>query len=430
MKNRRKQWIIITLFILLVRLLGGVPIYGKDQLFSEIVSETGQYRVDFQEGIALVSRDGSEAVPIGVGTLLKKPGTYFISFYKEGRIQKIQKVILPRKETRQEVVLSDAAQLEEVLKGTFAYGSYNMKELSQFINQTIEKLVRQYPKLAYEGNRMRYETYANATLKVQKPVVEISFMYPLQIKNTLKQYDARANQKIIQIIEKCISPGMRDYEMEWALANYIIKHVTYSSTTQRGVSYVNPKPLSHTLYGTLLDQNAVCDGYARSTQYLMNAVGIPTKLVVGTTIGNIGHAWNLVKIQEAYYHLDTTWADEEEENSQHIYNYFNERDDFMKITHTWDVTQYPKAVAIAYSMPYIPLKFPNTYSIEDSKALSEMMQQFKKSGSTSGTLILKNVKTQKWYPEAILKQLVNQLGKGVTYTCYYKYDCFVISFDE
>lgn len=53
-----------------------------------------------------------------------------------------------------------------------------------------------------------------------------------------------------------------------------------------------------------VNRKAVCAGYAKATQYLLNLCGIECTYVTSDT-----HAWNLIKLEGEYYHLDTTWGD-------------------------------------------------------------------------------------------------------------------------
>ena len=56
----------------------------------------------------------------------------------------------------------------------------------------------------------------------------------------------------------------------------------------------------------------VCDGYARCYRRLMQRAGIETYYVDAANIDGwdkTGHAWNLVKIGENYYHVDVCWDD-------------------------------------------------------------------------------------------------------------------------
>ena len=58
------------------------------------------------------------------------------------------------------------------------------------------------------------------------------------------------------------------------------------------------------IYGVFVKKAAVCAGYAKAVQYLLNALGIECAYY-----SNGEHAWNIVNLEGAYYHLDATWGD-------------------------------------------------------------------------------------------------------------------------
>ena len=67
-----------------------------------------------------------------------------------------------------------------------------------------------------------------------------------------------------------------------------------------------------TICGVFLNGKAVCEGYARAMQYLLQKCGIECAEIVGHVVDDKGekgeaHAWNLLKIDGDYYHLDATW---------------------------------------------------------------------------------------------------------------------------
>lgn len=69
-----------------------------------------------------------------------------------------------------------------------------------------------------------------------------------------------------------------------------------------------------TICGVFINGTAVCEGYARAVQYLLQKCGIECAEAVGKINKEPGerdsyHAWNIVKIDGDYYYLDATWDD-------------------------------------------------------------------------------------------------------------------------
>lgn len=64
--------------------------------------------------------------------------------------------------------------------------------------------------------------------------------------------------------------------------------------------------MRYTAYGALVNGQAVCQGYALAYQDIMNALGVPCITVASE---KIDHAWNMVKLNDSYYHVDVTWDD-------------------------------------------------------------------------------------------------------------------------
>lgn len=58
-----------------------------------------------------------------------------------------------------------------------------------------------------------------------------------------------------------------------------------------------------------ITNKSVCAGYSRAFLYLCNKSGIEAAYVSGFTDENVPHAWNVVKVGDYYYWVDTTWGD-------------------------------------------------------------------------------------------------------------------------
>ena len=138
------------------------------------------------------------------------------------------------------------------------------------------------------------------------------------------------HKEVLRIIGECCMPGMSDYEIAKALHDYLIEHCTYDKRLYDGTM---PHE-SYTAYGALMKHTAVCDGYAHAYMELMNAAGVECVHVSGQGNGG-GHAWNLVKIDGEWYHVDTTWDDHTSGNDNYVwYKYFLKSDAAISRDHS------------------------------------------------------------------------------------------------
>ncbi|MBE6847094.1 MAG: hypothetical protein E7503_03040 [Ruminococcus sp.] len=100
---------------------------------------------------------------------------------------------------------------------------------------------------------------------------------------------------------------------------------------------------NHSAYGALINGNAVCEGYAEAYQLLMDIAGIECLYVEGDASER--HGWNMIRLEDGYYHVDATWDDPVAEGgAQHLlHDYFLVDDEKIGVTHTWNVNTYPAA---------------------------------------------------------------------------------------
>lgn len=66
------------------------------------------------------------------------------------------------------------------------------------------------------------------------------------------------------------------------------------------------------LYGALVLGRCVCEGYARAFDYLCDLNGIDSLYIRGFTYSSstVGHAWNMVLLDDSWYYIDVTWDDD------------------------------------------------------------------------------------------------------------------------
>lgn len=144
--------------------------------------------------------------------------------------------------------------------------------------------------------------------------------------STAKQMSIVLDEKVDEIIEIADSFAT-DYEKELYLHDYVCDVTVYTEETFG--------EMGDTAYSTLIDGKAICEGYSRAMQLLLDKVGISNYLVVGDGVNEDGtepHMWNIVEIDGKKYHLDATWDDTGTENViGHLY--FNVNDEKISRDH-------------------------------------------------------------------------------------------------
>ena len=127
-----------------------------------------------------------------------------------------------------------------------------------------------------------------------------------------------------QVVDEVVTAGMSDYDIVKALHDYLVTHCDYDQRLYSG----SMPFLSHQAEGALLEGAAVCSGYAKAYEALLDAAGIPCETITGYANGY--HAWNLVQVDGEWYHVDTTWDDPTNRGGDYVrYDYFLKSDDYM-----------------------------------------------------------------------------------------------------
>ncbi|MDD2203307.1 MAG: transglutaminase domain-containing protein [Bacilli bacterium] len=87
-----------------------------------------------------------------------------------------------------------------------------------------------------------------------------------------------------------------------AIHDYIINNTKYDALK---INNINDNTYhSSTAYGPLFEGYAVCNGYADAMALFLNKLNIPNSKVASEE-----HVWNLVYLDNKWYHLDLTWDD-------------------------------------------------------------------------------------------------------------------------
>ncbi len=137
-------------------------------------------------------------------------------------------------------------------------------------------------------------------------------------------------QQIVTKISQYLLTAKTDYDKELVIHDLLCSKVTY----------IDEGKHSHTIIGPLLEKRGVCDGISKAAKILFQIAGLDSHIIYGRaksceTENYLPHAWNLVKANGVWYHMDITF-DNTLSHSGIRYDYFNKNSENMAIDHLID----------------------------------------------------------------------------------------------
>lgn len=114
---------------------------------------------------------------------------------------------------------------------------------------------------------------------------------------------AKARRDEVEAAAQQILAGIDGNASEYDKVKYVY------DTIIGDTDYDMSAPDNQNIYSVFVHHLSVCQGYAKAVQYLLNRLGVACTLVLGIVDTGEGHAWNLVRVDGAYYYLDATWGD-------------------------------------------------------------------------------------------------------------------------
>ena len=119
-----------------------------------------------------------------------------------------------------------------------------------------------------------------------------------QVKDAISKVEARINNIAVRA-------SGTTYDKVKFVHNEIVNEISYDENL--GINSSN-------MYGALIENKCVCEGYAESFKAIMDVLDIPCVIVYGDGVDSDGnteaHAWNYVKMDNGkWYAIDTTWDD-------------------------------------------------------------------------------------------------------------------------
>ncbi len=229
------------------------------------------------------------------------------------------------------ILLSSANRMDY---GWIDLGKCNNETYNEDIAVAYRAFTYDYPELfwvpyEYVVKRDGAGVKVAFSLKEKENNIDISYIVPIGNKKEMQKEIDAAVSKIVGEIKGKTSDQM---EMLTLLHDKLCNSVTY---------YDAPitEDLLYTVYGALIWEYSVCEGYARTMRYLCKKLDIDCIIVTGVSKEE-QHMWNLVRLENEWYHVDTTWDDpglDKDGNSKiPLHTFFNLTDEDIMKNHTID----------------------------------------------------------------------------------------------
>jgi hypothetical protein len=290
-----------------------------------------------------------------------------------------------------ETLLTAMSQRTEEL--VFTYKG-NVKGLKKQLQSSIDEAMTSDPYIQYTVKSYAFN-YKGSNVSAE---VHVKLAY----RETKEQTDY-VNRKVTNVLKEIIVPGMTNHEKVKAIHDWIVLNLSYDTSLQK-----------YTAYDGLVTGSTVCQGYSLLAYRMLEQVGIDNRIVEGTA-GDQLHAWNLVKLDGKWYHMDTTWDDPTPDRKGKVsHSYYLLSDNEMARDHVWTAKgKYPAASApyrealqtlvkaggskaTAYQKLYHALEYSlydESDAISGHSALKTKVQSVLKDGGTSLTFRYKGTET-------------------------------------
>lgn len=167
--------------------------------------------------------------------------------------------------------------------------------------------------------------FLDSSLLAYKDGQWVPFLYEKFRTGSARKKETAKLKAKIESMNKKVSKGKNDIEKAKIAHDLILKKVRYD----HNYNSLIPNTLYHqSAYSVFCDDYTVCAGYTKAFEILMNAQGIDT---IGVTSDS--HAWNLICLNDSWYHLDCTWDDNYVESGyfgNKCYLFFNRSTSVLK----------------------------------------------------------------------------------------------------
>lgn len=215
-----------------------------------------------------------------------------------------------------EKVEPDASRCGEVE----AFEEYNEIQLLLELSQKIKNaLLAGEQGVDVQGMAIDVNRYQISELIVFSPYlsngINADFYYSydsgawtyIKLTNPMNHEETKAHilavEEEISVILNQVSEGMSEEEKALAVHDYFVCQYEYDEDNYNAGTIPSDSFRSG---GLFMNGIGVCQAYAEAYKYILGLLGMECHV---TGSNGMNHAWNIVKVDGAYYHVDCTWDD-------------------------------------------------------------------------------------------------------------------------
>jgi transglutaminase-like putative cysteine protease len=215
----------------------------------------------------------------------------------------------------------------EIMLDNAAYDAYFIEQEDPLINLNVGTTHTEY---MYETREFVFKAEYSLYHQLQGIIFNRSAVEQY-VSAEVRDFD----RQMRAILDKIITPNMTDRQKIKAVHDYMVTTYKYDVNFESGL-YGNE---TYTFYGLLKNKTGVCQAYAELFYLFMCYEGIECYFVSGWADDGTGvygsHLWNVVYVDDGYYHIDVTFDDPVPDGGEISYKYFLKTSEEITKDHTW-----------------------------------------------------------------------------------------------
>lgn len=182
-------------------------------------------------------------------------------------------------------------KIEQVIYQYKSFLSIGNTVTEEDVRHAIRWVMRNNPDIFWFAHQYHYDEVSST--------IHFQYTFSAERVKTIQQSinDVIENDFCIEYAKKLSQQEQVAYVYKW-----LVTYCTYNANSAYNQS----------IYSVFVRRNSICTGYTKAAQYLFNLLGIESRLVFGRLHNDKEdgrHCWNIVKVDNEYYHFDACFGD-------------------------------------------------------------------------------------------------------------------------